>query len=107
LAAHEAWGIVDFGDEHYAAGGAFMDTAANLRNLDLLITSDTAAAHLAGGLGVRTWVALQAVPDWRWMLDRTDSPWYPTLRLFRQQRPGDWAGVFEQMAADLAEQVRA
>jgi ADP-heptose:LPS heptosyltransferase len=68
---------------------------------DLVITSDTAVAHLAGALGVETWVALKHVPDWRWMLDREDSPWYPGMRLFRQQRDGDWDGVFARMRAAL------
>jgi hypothetical protein len=79
----------------------FMDTAALLRNLDLLITCDTAVAHLAGALGVAVWVALPLVPDWRWLLDRSDSPWYPTMRLFRQQAPDDWTGVFERIRAAL------
>jgi ADP-heptose:LPS heptosyltransferase len=68
---------------------------------DLVITSDTSIAHLAGALGVKTWLALQYVPDWRWLLDRDDSPWYPTMRLFRQKTPGDWEGVFAQMAKSL------
>ena len=79
----------------------FMDTAAVLMNLDLVITCDTAVAHLAGALGVPVWVALPFVPDWRWLLDRSDSPWYPTMRLFRQKKPGDWAGVFEEIKAEL------
>jgi tetratricopeptide (TPR) repeat protein len=103
----QAWNIVDFGDELDASGGAFMDTAAIMRNLDLVITSDTAAAHLAGALGVETWVALCAVPDWRWMLERDDSPWYPTMRLFRQEEWGDWSGVFERMAEQLAARTTA
>jgi hypothetical protein len=74
-------------------------------NLDLVITSDTAVAHLAGALGVPVWVALPYVPDWRWLLDRADSPWYPTMRLFRQKRAGDWAGVFEEIAAELEQRV--
>ena len=65
--------------------GAFMDTAAIMMNLDLVITSDTSVAHLAGALGVPVWVVLPFVPDWRWLLDRSDSPWYPTMRLFRQK----------------------
>jgi tetratricopeptide (TPR) repeat protein len=85
--------------------GAFLDTAAVMRSLDLVITSDTAAAHLAGGLGVKVWVALGAAPDWRWLLDRQDSPWYPTMRLFRQRTAGDWSGVFADMAAELARMV--
>src|SRR5262249_20990605 len=64
--------------------------AALLLNLDLLISVDTAPAHLAGALGVPYWLALPNVPDWRWMLDRSDSPWYPTARLFRQREPGNW-----------------
>src|SRR5207248_10322481 len=81
--------------------GPFLDTAALMRNLDLVITSDTATAHLAGALGVPVWVAIPVVPDWRWMLDRADSPWYPTVRLFRQTRLGDWESVFAQIAAAL------
>jgi tetratricopeptide (TPR) repeat protein len=78
------------------------ETAAILNGLDLVITADTALAHLAGALGVRVWVVLQAVPDWRWLIERTDSPWYPTMRLFRQRTPGDWGEVFERVAAELA-----
>ena len=79
----------------------FMDTAAVAMNLDLLITCDTAVAHLAGALGAPVWVALPFVPDWRWLLDRKDSPWYPTMRLFRQSRRDEWETVFECMAAEL------
>ena len=68
-----------------------------------MVTADTALAHLAGGLGVPTWLALSSVPNWRWLRDREDSPWYPSLRLFRQSRPGDWAGVFGRMAEALRE----
>jgi hypothetical protein len=80
---------------------AFIDTAAVMANLDLVITSDTAIAHLAGALARPVWVALRRVPDWRWMLDRADSPWYPTMRLFRQTVDGDWAPVFAAMAQAL------
>ncbi len=80
----------------------FLDTAAVMKNLDLVITVDTAVAHLAGGLGVPTWVAVPSSPDWRWQLDREDSPWYPTLRLFRQKHFGRWDDVFERMAGELA-----
>lgn len=104
-AVAEAWGVVDFGDELDAAGGAFMDTAAIMKHLDLVITSDTAHAHLAGALGVPVWVALQFVPDWRWLLNRDDSPWYPTMRLFRQTQPGDWPDVFHRIAGQLARLV--
>ena len=80
---------------------AFLDTAAIMRHCDLVITADTAPAHLAGALGVRAWVALKYVPDWRWFLDRADSVWYPSLRLFRQAAPNDWASVFGAMQAEL------
>jgi len=80
----------------------FVDTAAVMASLDLVVTCDTSIAHLAGGLGTPAWVALHHTPDWRWLRDRTDSPWYPTLRLFRQTVPGDWSGVVEAMAARLA-----
>ena len=76
-----------------------------MRNLDLVITSDTAVAHLAGALGVKTWVALPMNCDWRWLREGEDSPWYPTMRLFRQQQWRDWAGVFERMAAALRHEV--
>jgi hypothetical protein len=79
----------------------FADTAALMMNLDLVIACDTAVAHLAGALGVAVWVALPLVPDWRWLLDRDDSPWYPTMRLFRQKKLGDWAGVFQRIATAL------
>jgi Flp pilus assembly protein TadD len=85
--------------------GDFLDTAALVRNLDLVVTPDTVVAHLAGGLGVPTWVALPHVAEWRWLLDRDDSPWYPSMRLFRQARAGDWDGVFERMAASLERHV--
>jgi tetratricopeptide (TPR) repeat protein len=84
-------------DDLDAGPDAFADTAAVMKCLDLVITNDTSIAHLAGALGVPTFVALQYVPDWRWMFDRADSPWYPTMRLFRQQTDGDWAGVFREI----------
>jgi hypothetical protein len=79
----------------------FAETAALVAALDLVITVDTAVAHLAGALGVRTWVMLPAAPDWRWLRDRTDSPWYSSMRLFRQDTPGDWTGVLAHVAAAL------
>ena len=91
---------------HFDSGpDAFLDTAAVIKCCDLVITSDTAVAHLAGALGVTTWVALKHVPDWRWLLDRDDSPWYPSMRLFRQQSHGDWDGVFSSIGAALAKQM--
>jgi len=72
-----------------------------MQTLDLVITSDTAIAHLAGALGRPVWLALRQVPDWRWRLEGDDTQWYPTMRLFRQEAPGDWAGVFARIAARL------
>lgn len=79
----------------------FADTAAIIANLDLVITVDTAVAHLAGALGKPVWVLLPFVPDWRWLLDRDDSPWYPTMHLFRQQHAGDWEGVLARVGDAL------
>jgi hypothetical protein len=79
----------------------FADTAAALCELDLVITVDTSVAHLAGALGRPTWTLLSHTPDWRWQLGRVDSAWYPTMRLFRQPRWGDWEAVFEEVAAEL------
>jgi Flp pilus assembly protein TadD len=85
--------------------GPFVDTSAILRCLDLVITSDTSLAHLAGALGIETWLAVPSVPEWRWLIGRNDSPWYPTLRLFRQNRPGQWGDVFLRIAAQLGQRV--
>jgi hypothetical protein len=95
--------IVEPGPTFDAGEGAFLDTAALLRRLDLVVSSDTAIAHLAGALGRPTWVALRHVPEWRWGLGREDSPWYPGMRLFRQARAGEWDPVFSTMAAALPE----
>jgi len=83
------------------------ETAAILKGLHLVITADTALAHLAGALGVPVWVVLQSVPDWRWLTGRSDSPWYPSMRLFRQRTPGDWTELFERVAAELRGWVQA
>ena len=85
----------------------FADTAAVLQHLDLLISVDTAVAHLGGALGRPSWTLLPFVADWRWLIDREDSPWYPTLRLFRQPRSGDWASVWNRVAAELRIMVEA
>ena len=82
-----------------------MDTAAIIKNLDLVITVDSAVAHLAGALGAPVWLGLATIVDWRWMFDREDSPWYPTMRLFRQTKLGDWASVFERMTAEVSKLV--
>ena len=81
----------------------FADTAALLGTLDLVISADTAVAHLAGAMGVPAWIMLPHAPDWRWMLGRADSPWYTSARLFRQDQPGDWDGVIGRIAAALGE----
>jgi hypothetical protein len=90
-------GILDFRGELRD----FADTAALMQALDLVISVDTSVAHLAGALGRPLWILLPRVPDWRWLLDREDSPWYPGARLFRQDRPGDWPVVIEHVAQAL------
>jgi hypothetical protein len=77
------------------------DTAALIQNLDLVITVDTSIAHLAGAMGKPVWVILPSNPDWRWMYNRTDSPWYPTMRLFRQRKPNDWTAMLEEIVLVL------
>ncbi len=84
---------------------AFLDTAAVLKCVDLLITSDTAIAHLAGGLGVPCWLCLMHEPDWRWMRSGERTPWYSSIRLFRQPRAGDWPSVYREVAAALAREA--
>lgn len=101
LEAAGRWPIVDLGETVDGENGAFMDTAAVMRNLDLVITSDTAVAHLAGGLAVPVWMGLPFVPNWRWFLNRDDSLWYPTMRVFRQQKVNDWSNVFVEMREAL------
>jgi ADP-heptose:LPS heptosyltransferase len=81
----------------------FSQTAALVANLDLIITVDTSVAHLAGALAKPTWVLIPFAPDFRWLRERSDSPWYPTMRLFRQSRRGDWTEPLEQMATALRE----
>ncbi|MBI3974419.1 MAG: tetratricopeptide repeat protein [Chloroflexi bacterium] len=84
----------------------FVETAAAVRQLDLVITVDTSVAHLAGALGRPVWLLLACAADWRWLLDRDDSPWYPTVRLFRQSQPGDWNGLVARVAAELTTETR-
>jgi tetratricopeptide (TPR) repeat protein len=105
LPPEERFDVVDLAPMFDDAKGAFMDSAAIMQSLDLVISCDTAAAHLAGGLGVPVWVALRKSPEWRWMLDRDNSPWYPTMRLFRQTSHGDWSDVFGRMAEELRKQA--
>jgi ADP-heptose:LPS heptosyltransferase len=80
----------------------FADTAGVIAQLDLVISVDTAVAHLAGALGKPMWLLLPFAPDWRWQWDRSDSPWYPTMRLFRQRRPGDWPELLGRVSEELA-----
>jgi tetratricopeptide (TPR) repeat protein len=91
----EAWDDFDTGPD------AFADTMAAMECVDLVIAPDTSVAHVAGALARPVWVALRYAADWRWLLDRDDSPWYPTMRLFRQDTPGDWACVFARMRDEL------
>ena len=84
----------------------FAETAAAIANMDLVISVDTAVVHLAGALGTPVWSLLPFNPDWRWMLDRDDSPWYPSMRLFRQEKRKDWESVLGRIAAELAERVQ-
>ena len=94
--------ILDFG----ALCRNFSDTAAAVEALDLIITVDTATAHLAGALGKNVWVMLGHHADWRYLMNRTDSPWYPTMRLYRQEKFGSWDSVVEVCARDLSNGLR-
>lgn len=94
--------IKDFGSDFDASHGSFMDTAAIMKNLDLVITADTSVAHLAGALGVPVWVMLPFPSDWRWLLNRDDTPWYKTMRLFRKQKgDSDWSRVMNEVTVSL------
>jgi hypothetical protein len=93
----EGMRLIDYTDELHD----FLDTAAFIESLDLVISVDTAVAHLAGALGKPVWTLLPFVPDWRWMLKREDSPWYPTMRLFRQPSAGDWHSVMNNVLKEL------
>lgn len=98
--------VIDLRPAYDVEDGAFMNAAAIMRNLDLVITTDTALAHLAGALGVRVWVLLGIGADWRWLAGRSDSPWYPTMRLFRQARLGDWTELLTRVAGELSAVVK-
>jgi tetratricopeptide (TPR) repeat protein len=97
--------VLSFPDELDEEQGPFVDTAAILSNVDVLMSIDTSVAHLAGALGVPTWLLLPISPDWRWLLDRSDSPWYPSFRLFRQTREGDWDDVIERVREALSDRI--
>ncbi len=94
------------GADFDAGPDAFIDTAALMMHLDLVISVDTATAHLAGALGRPVWLALQAIPHWVWMLERSDSPWYSSVRVFRQRERGNWESVMHDMAAAICERMQ-
>jgi len=85
-----------------AAADRWVEAAATVAACDLVVTAETAIAHLAGALGAPVWVALSTAADWRWLVGRDDSPWYPSMRLFRQRTVGAWTEVFARMAGELA-----
>jgi hypothetical protein len=97
LAAVQASGMAHFGDDLHTMD----DTAALCACMDLVIAVDTSVAHLAGALGLPVWILLPHMPDWRWLLERSDSPWYPSARLYRQTSAGDWNAPLAQVRADL------
>jgi hypothetical protein len=85
---------------------SFADTLGAMKNLDLIVTIDTAVGHVAGAVGLDVWVMAPFASDWRWLREREDTPWYPSMRLFRQPKPGDWDAVFARVAGELARRVR-
>ena len=93
------------GQEEVSASMSFIDTAAILKNCDLLISADSGVVHLAGAMGIPTWVALCFVPEWRWGLYATRSPWYSSLRLFRQPSHGNWQAVIRSMTKNWHQRV--
>jgi ADP-heptose:LPS heptosyltransferase len=97
--------VVEWSDPADTTAEALLDTAAAMRNLDLVVAVDTSVAHLAGALGVPVWVAMPLACDWRWLLDRADAPWYPTMRLVRQRELGDWDDVIDRIADALRERA--
>jgi hypothetical protein len=94
--------VETLGADFDARPDAFVDTAAAMTCLDLVVACDTSVAHLAGALAAPVWVALKSDPEWRWMAGRADSPWYPTMRLFRQSQRGAWGDVFDKVAREVA-----
>jgi hypothetical protein len=99
-AMDQPW-LEDPGDGFDAVDAAFADTCAALPHLDLVITTDTSIAHVAGLMRRPVWLLLQQVPDWRWLLERGDTPWYQDMRLIRQTAADDWAGVVAEVVRDL------
>jgi hypothetical protein len=101
----EKWQIVDLGFKAEPHPEAFLETGAAIKNLDLVISCDTSVVHVAGALAHPVWVAISYVPDWRWLLDGETTKWYPTMRLFRQNRPLEWEPVFKRLAQELEKEV--
>jgi ADP-heptose:LPS heptosyltransferase len=98
-----AFPVRTLGDRFDEEAGPFLDTAAVMMNLDLVIAPNTSVAHLAGALNVPVWVVLSSVAaDWRWLDGRSDTPWYPSMRIYRQGVQGDWDEVFNRVYADVA-----
>src|SRR5262249_14887125 len=97
--------VTDWTDQMDNTTGPFLDTAALMKNLDLVVTADTSIAHLAGALGVPDWIVLSTSSDWRWMLARDDSRWYPSARLFRQTQRGDWTDVFARLTTAVQQAI--
>ncbi|HLW73026.1 MAG TPA: tetratricopeptide repeat protein [Candidatus Babeliales bacterium] len=98
--------IITFDGDFDQTNGRFMDTAAVIKNLDLVITVDTSISHLSSGLAVPTWIMLPNPADWRWMINRDDSPWYPNItRLFKQPTPGDWESMIKEVAVELKKHI--
>ena len=104
--APDSFVLHQFDEDFDGSHGRFMDTAAVMQHIDLIITVDTAIAHLAGALGIPVWVMLPYETDWRGIQDRTDSPWYPTMRLFQQPKPFDWDTVANQIINTVRAIVR-
>ena len=98
--------IETLGNEFDAGADAFRDTAAVMESLDLVITCDTATAHVAGALGRPTWVLLKRVPDWRFLLDGDRNHWYPTMRVFRQEIDGRWEEVFDAVHREVSSRLK-
>jgi Flp pilus assembly protein TadD len=99
--------LLDWSDPTDTTAEALIDTAAVMKNLDLVIAVDTSVAHLAGALGVPTWIAMPLASDWRWLIEREDTPWYPTMRLFRQKKLGGWTEVIERITSAVGEAVQS
>ncbi len=99
--------VQNFGADFDGGPDAFVDTAALMANLDLIVTCDTSVAHLAGALGRPVWIALRNVSEWRWMADRADSPWYPAVRLFRCREGDDWTALYAEIAEEIRRTIMA